>query len=45
MKLLTFIVLLAALALAGSEISSAQTGSARALGPVTAAVRIDVFSD
>jgi protein-disulfide isomerase len=45
MKLLTFTVLLATLAIAGSESSSAQTASARAMGPVTAAVRIDVFSD
>jgi protein-disulfide isomerase len=45
MKLLTSSLLLAALALAGSESSSAQSASGRALGPVTAAVRIDVFSD
>ena len=45
MKLLTSTLLLAALALAGSESSSAQSGTARSLGPVTAAVRIDVFSD
>jgi len=45
MKLLTFSVLLASLALAGSQSSSAQTASARTVGPVTAAVRIDLFSD
>ena len=45
MKLLTSSVLLASLALAGSQSSSAQTASARTVGPVTAAVRIDLFSD
>ena len=45
MKLLTSSVLLASLALAGSQSSSAQTASARSVGPVTAAVRIDLFSD
>lgn len=45
MKFLTSALLLAALACAGAESSSAQSSSARAVGPVTAAVRIDVFSD
>ena len=45
MKLLTSALLVAALALATSELPFAQSTSARALGPVTAAVRIDVFSD
>jgi protein-disulfide isomerase len=37
--------LLAALALGLGDRPSAQSSSARAIGPVTAAVRIDVFSD
>lgn len=45
MKFLTSALLLAALALAGAASSSAQSSSARAIGPVTAAVRIDLFSD
>ena len=45
MKFLTSALLLAALALAGTASSSAQSSSARAVGPVTAAVRIDLFSD
>ena len=45
MKPLTSILLAAAVAFAISEFSSAQSRSARAVGPVTAAVRIDVFSD
>lgn len=45
MKFVTSALLLAALACAGAESSSAQSASARAIGPVTAAVRIDVFSD
>jgi len=45
MKFVTSALLLAALACAGAESSSAQSSSARAVGPVTAAVRIDVFSD
>jgi protein-disulfide isomerase len=45
MKLLTSALLLATLACAGTEASFAQSPSARAIGPVTAAVRIDVFSD
>ncbi len=45
MKFLTSALLLTALAFAGAASSSAQSSSARAIGPVTAAVRIDVFSD
>ena len=45
MKLLTSTLLLASLALAGSQSSSAQSATARSAGPVTAAVRIDLFSD
>ena len=45
MKLLTSTLLLTSLALAGSQSSSAQSGTARNVGPVTAAVRIDLFSD
>jgi protein-disulfide isomerase len=45
MRFLTSALLLAALALAGTESSSAQSSSARAVGPVTAAVRIDLYSD
>jgi protein-disulfide isomerase len=45
MTFLTSALLLAALALAGTESSSAQSPSARAIGPVTAAVRIDLYSD
>lgn len=44
MKPLTSGLLLAALALAAAS-PSAQAPSTRAVGPVTAAVRIDVFSD
>ena len=45
MRFLTFALLLASLVVAGRDSSSAQSSTARALGPVTAAVRIDVFSD
>ena len=45
MKLLTSALFVAALAVAGTTPFSAQSTSTRALGPVTAAVRIDVFSD
>src|SRR5918999_5229027 len=45
MKLLTSALFLAALVLASGASSSAQPSSPRAIGPVTAAVRIDVFSD
>ena len=45
MKLLTSALLLAALVFAGTESSSAQSTSTRGVGPVTAAIRIDVFSD
>jgi protein-disulfide isomerase len=45
MKLLTLALLSGVLMLAGSESPGAQSTSTRALGPVTAAVRIDVFSD
>jgi protein-disulfide isomerase len=45
MKLLTSTLLLAFVALAGAESSSAQSSTARSVGPVTAAVRIDLFSD
>jgi len=45
MKLFSSALLLAVVALAGTESSSAQSTSMRAVGPVTAAVRIDVFSD
>jgi len=45
MKLLTSALLLAAFAFASPELPIAQSTSTRALGPVTAAVRIDVFSD
>ena len=46
MKLLTISALLiAAFAFASPELPFAQSTTARALGPVTAAVRIDVFSD
>ena len=45
MKPLTYALLVASLAFAGGSSSSAQSSTARALGPVTAAVRIDVFSD
>ncbi len=45
MKLLSFSLAFAALLLSGSGSPSAQSTTARALGPVTAAVRIDIFSD
>jgi protein-disulfide isomerase len=45
MHLLTSALLIAALTLATAELPVAQSTSTRALGPVTAAVRIDVFSD
>src|SRR5688572_29942650 len=45
MQLLTSTLLVAALTLAAADLSFAQSTSTRALGPVTAAVRIDVFSD
>ena len=45
MQLLTSALLIAALTLATAELPVAQSTSTRALGPVTAAVRIDVFSD
>jgi protein-disulfide isomerase len=45
MKLVTSALLLAAFAFATPELPIAQSTSTRALGPVAAAVRIDVFSD
>src|SRR5918999_2989458 len=45
MKLLTSALFLAALVLASGASSSAQPSSPRAIGPVTAAIHIDVFSD
>ena len=45
MKFLTSALLLASLVVAGGTTSSGQSSTARAVGPVTAAVRIDVFSD
>lgn len=45
MKLLTPALLLVSLTVAGSRSSSAQMATARTVGPVTAAVRIDLFSD
>jgi len=45
MQLLTSALLVAALTLATAELPVAQATSTRALGPVTAAVRIDIFSD
>jgi protein-disulfide isomerase len=43
--LLVFALFLFSLVLAGAAPAAAQSTTARALGPVTAAVRIDVFSD
>ena len=45
MKLLSCALLAASLVVAGGTTSSGQSSTARAVGPVTAAVRIDVFSD
>jgi protein-disulfide isomerase len=45
MKLLTSATLVMAFILAVTDSSSAQTNTARAVGPVAAAVRIDLFSD
>lgn len=45
MKPLTCALFFASLMFAGGTSSSAQSSTGRALGPVTAAVRIDVFSD
>ena len=45
MQLLPVFVTALFLALAGAESPAAQSSSSRAVGPVTAAVRIDVFSD
>jgi protein-disulfide isomerase len=45
MKPLTSALLLASMVFAGGSSSSAQSSTTRAVGPVTAAVRIDVFSD
>jgi protein-disulfide isomerase len=45
MQLLSIAFTLIVLVLAGAGSSSAQTASNRAVGPVTAAVRIDLFSD
>ena len=45
MKLLTSAWLVSGFMLAAVQSSSAQSSSTRAIGPVTAAVRIDVFSD
>ena len=45
MKLLTCALIVASLAFADGAPLSAQSATGRALGPVTAAVRIDVFSD
>jgi protein-disulfide isomerase len=45
MKICTFALLLVAAAVPGTAPSSAQSSTSRAVGPVTAAVRIDVFSD
>jgi protein-disulfide isomerase len=45
MKHLTSALLVSGLILAAVQSPSAQSSSTRAIGPVTAAVRIDVFSD
>jgi len=45
MKLFLSVVVLATVALAGGDTAVGQSSSARAVGPVTAAVRIDLFSD
>ena len=45
MRILTFALALSAAVLSGSGSPSAQSSTARAVGPVTAAVRIDLFSD
>jgi protein-disulfide isomerase len=45
MKLFSSTVLVLACVLSGASVSSAQSTTARAVGPVTAAVRIDLFSD
>lgn len=45
MKILTAALFLAAVVLGGAESPAGQSSSSRATGPVTAAVRIDVFSD
>ena len=45
MKRFSFSLAFAALLLCGPSSPSAQSTSARAVGPVTAAVRIDLFSD
>jgi protein-disulfide isomerase len=45
MKLSSFVVALAAALLVTGDPPSAQSSSTRAVGPVTAAVRIDLFSD
>jgi protein-disulfide isomerase len=45
MRLLISALLLASLMFAGGSPASAQSSTTRAIGPVTAAVRIDVFSD
>jgi protein-disulfide isomerase len=45
MKLLSFLLALAALVSSGTGETFAQSTTSRAVGPVTAAVRIDLFSD
>ena len=45
MKLLSCVLLAASVVVTGGTTSSGQSSTARAVGPVTAAVRIDVFSD
>ena len=45
MRFLTSALLLASVVSASTASSSAQSSTTRSLGPVTAAVRIDVFSD